>query len=173
MAKDYLQTSFIIDVLATFPFDILVSDSSQVEILGVLKLGRILRLSKIIRYLRTTNDVKASLRIFKMVLFLSVYLHCYTCMWWIIVKQNETWIPPMDQTVFADYSIYTSDFLKQYLYSLLYAVQVCLGSDIFPTDSFETVVTAIGIFVGGLINANIFGELAMIFSELDKNEKIF
>ena len=88
MAKDYLKTTFLIDVLATFPFDFLVTDSSQVEILGVLKLGRILRLSKIIRYLRTTNDVKASLRIFKMVLFLSVYLHCYTCMWWVIVKQK-------------------------------------------------------------------------------------
>ena len=34
-------------------------------------------------------------------------------------------------------------------------------------------MSAIGLFVGGLINANIFGELAMIFSELDKNNKIF
>lgn len=33
--------------------------------------------------------------------------------------------------------------------------------------------SAIGLFVGGLINANIFGELAMIFSELDKSDKIF
>ena len=39
--------------------------------------------------------------------------------------------------------------------------------------SAETVVSAIGLFVGGLINANIFGELAMIFSELDKNAKLF
>ena len=34
-------------------------------------------------------------------------------------------------------------------------------------------MAAIGLFVGGLINANIFGELAMIFSELDKNDKVF
>ena len=52
-------------------------------------------------------------------------------------------------------------------------MQVCLGSDVFPTDTLETSFAAIGLFVGGLINANIFGELAMIFSELDKNEKIF
>lgn len=34
-------------------------------------------------------------------------------------------------------------------------------------------MSAVGLFVGGLINANIFGELAMIFSELDKKEKEF
>jgi hypothetical protein len=174
MALEYLKTTFIIDALATFPFDLLIPDSDEVEIFGILKLGRILRLSKIIRYLRTTNDVKASLRIFKMVLFLSVYLHCYTCLWWQIARKKKLWIPPMDQAIVGiDYSIYDADFLKQYLYSLLYAVQVCLGSDTFPTDITETLVTAIGIFVGGLINANIFGELAMIFSELNKNEKIF
>ena len=48
-----------------------------------------------------------------------------------------------------------------------------MGSDVFPMTSLETVVSAIGLFVGGLINANIFGELAMIFSELDKNAKSF
>ena len=79
----------------------------------------------------------------------------------------------MDQSFGIDYSIYDADFGKKYLYSLLYAVQVCLGSDVFPTDSIETMVAAIGLFVGGLINANIFGELAMIFSELDKTEKVF
>lgn len=102
-----------------------------------------------------------------------VYLHCYTCMWWYIAIRSKQWMPPMDQAFDIDYSIYTSHFLKQYLYSLLYAVQVCLGSDIFPTNTLETAVSAIGLFVGGLINANIFGELAMIFSELDKNYKIF
>ena len=84
MALDYLESTFIIDILATFPFDLFVSDK-DFEIFGILKLGRILRLSKIIRFLRTTNDVKASLRIFKMVLFLMVYLHCYTCAWWLLV----------------------------------------------------------------------------------------
>lgn len=89
MAKEYLMTTFIIDLLATLPFDLIMSDSQEVEIFGILKLGRILRLSKIIQFLRTTEDVKASLRIFKMVLFLLVYLHCYTCLWWSLVFSNK------------------------------------------------------------------------------------
>lgn len=100
----------------------MVPNSDDLEIFGVLKLGRILRLSKIIRFLRTTNDVKASLRIFKMVLFLMVYLHCYTCGWWVIVISSKKWIPPMDQSFGIDYSIYQADFGRKYMYSLLYAV---------------------------------------------------
>lgn len=79
----------------------------------------------------------------------------------------------MDQASGFDYSIYDARFSKKYLYSLLYAVQIVLGSDIFPSDITEVVMSAVGLFVGGLINANIFGELAMIFSELDKKEKEF
>ena len=172
MALDYLQSTFIIDILATVPFDLLFP-KLNVEILGILKLGRILRLSKIIRYLRTTNDIKASLRIFKMVLFLVIYLHSYTCMWWWLALSTKTWMPPMDTAFGVDFSIYKKGFLRKYLVSLLYAVQVCLGSDNFPTNTVETAVAAIGLFVGGLINANIFGELAMIFSELDRNTKAF
>lgn len=96
MAKEYITTTFLIDILATVPFDLILSDSEEVEIFGILKLGRILRLSKIIQFLRTTEDVKASLRIFKMVLFLMVYLHCYTCLWWSLIFSRKTWIPPMD-----------------------------------------------------------------------------
>ena len=96
MAMEYVQTTFVIDVLATVPLDLFVPNSDDLEIFGILKLGRILRLSKIISFLRTTNDVKASLRIFKMVLFLGVYLHCYTCLWWILVISTKKWIPPMD-----------------------------------------------------------------------------
>jgi len=82
-------------------------------------------------------------------------------------------MPPMDQAFAIDYSIYEAYFFKKYLYSLLYAVQVCLGSDVFPTDGVETWFTSIGLFCGAIINANIFGELALIFSELDKLEKEF
>lgn len=108
MAMSYLQTTFVIDFLATVPFELILPSSANIsyDLFGILKLGRILRLSKIIRYLRTTNDVKATLRIFKMVLFLSVYLHCYTCLWWQIASKTKTWIPPMDQSIGIDYSIY-------------------------------------------------------------------
>lgn len=64
--------------------------------MGILKLGRVLRLSKIILFLSSTEDVKASLMIFKMVLFLIIYVHCYACIWWQLNKDDMVWHPVID-----------------------------------------------------------------------------
>ena len=132
-----------------------------IELLGVLKLGRILRLNKIIQFLKTSDDVKAGLRIFKMVLFLTVYLHCFTCYWWQSIKLTETWIPPIDQQKGKDnyYSLYTKDFSQQYLYSLHATVLNTLGFDTQPRNLYQTGICGLGVFMGAIINANIFGEL--------------
>jgi hypothetical protein len=145
-------------------------------VFGILKLGRVLRLNKIIQFLKSANDIKASLKIFKMVLFLTVYLHIYSCYWWSIVSQTETWVPNEDSMHGDDkyYKIYNKDqFTRQYLTSLHWVVLITLGTDVSPQDTYQTVVSSTGMFLGAIINANIFGELALIFSQLDKDTKEF
>lgn len=100
IAKHYLQQGFIIDILSAFPFDLVTmftkSDNQQdptqdkwTQIFSILKLGRLLRFNKIIAYMKTNEDVKATFRICKMVLFLFVYIHLFTCLWWICVREKE------------------------------------------------------------------------------------
>jgi Ion transport protein len=78
----YLKSRFIIDLMATVPFDSvfysLVSQdvSGQLSLLSLLKLFRVLRLTKIIVYLNTSENIKHSLKIFKLLFFLVVYIHC-------------------------------------------------------------------------------------------------
>ena len=48
-----------------------------------------------------------------------------------------------------------------------------LGVDNMPRNIYQTVVGSIGLFIGLLIKANIFGELSLIFSELGLDEKKF
>lgn len=97
--------------MATVPFDSILKLSDQyqtyvkelkknkesqwVQILGILKLGRVLRLNKIIQFLKSTDDVKAGLKLLKMILYLVVYLHSFTCTWWLMVRNTETWVTPM------------------------------------------------------------------------------
>ena len=57
--------------------------------------------------------------------------------------------------------------------SLSNAVFVTLGGGIGPLTSLQTAVASSGLFIGGIINANIFGELSVILSCLDKYNKIF
>ena len=48
-----------------------------------------------------------------------------------------------------------------------------LGSDVWPVGILQTAVMSLGLFFGAVINANIFGELSLIFQQLDKEQKFF
>lgn len=65
LANYYLRTQFLIDFLATVPFDtfaeIILGDAGFFKFLGALKLVRVMRLSKVITYLRSTEETKAIL----------------------------------------------------------------------------------------------------------------
>ena len=91
IAKHYLKAQFWIDLSATIPIDqiieaIMQQSNPYYELFGILKLGRVLRLNKIIAFMNAEEDVKASLKLSKMVFFLVVHLHFYTCIWYLIVR---------------------------------------------------------------------------------------
>ena len=85
IAKSYAFSSrFVIDLLAVFPIDriadmIFQSNSSQLQLFGLFKLIRILRLGKIIAHMRAREDVKMSLKLVQLLLFLVMYIHLIAC----------------------------------------------------------------------------------------------
>lgn len=48
-----------------------------------------------------------------------------------------------------------------------------LGVGSLPSNTVETIVSAAGLFFGVIINAQIFSELAMIFSDMNRPKKQF
>ena len=140
---------------------------------GIMKMGRVLRLNKIIQYLNVTEDVKASMKLFKIVFFLTIYIHLYGCLWWFLVIKDKEWVPYMYQADEDFYFIYHNGLLTEYLVAVHTSVQVLLGGDIGPRDSSQTIIATVGVFMGAIINANIFGELAVILASMGKTEKNF
>ena len=114
VAWNYIKTRFFIDLLATIPFDTLAglffnSDSIYLQLFGLMKLVRVLRLSRIISFLNFQDDVKVTLKLGKVIFFLSIYLHCLACLWFYIVSYDKDWIPPLDyQKGYTD--IYEEDW---------------------------------------------------------------
>ena len=112
MAFNYLQTTFIIDLIATIPFDLILSASNSyreyqkdvvknnkvpwVDLLGIFKLGRLHRLQNMIGFLNVSGDFKSSLKLTKLCIFLVIYIHCLSCYWWFLVKPDKLWIPAID-----------------------------------------------------------------------------
>ena len=98
---NYLKGQFTIDFLATMPFDsvaeLILGEAGIFKLLGALKLVRILRLARIMTYLRIREETKALLNLFKLLFYLIIYVHCFGCVWWMLVASadpdNMMWVP--------------------------------------------------------------------------------
>jgi potassium voltage-gated channel Eag-related subfamily H protein 7 len=97
LAHLYFQGQFTIDFLSTVPFDtfaeLILGDAGFFKVLGVLKLVRVMRLSRIITFLRCDSQTKAMLNLFKLVFYLIMYVHCCGCVFWLLINPTERWIP--------------------------------------------------------------------------------
>ena len=67
----------------------------------------------------------------KDVLYLIMYLHCLACIWFLIVEQDKTWIPPLDY-VYIETGVYESANTYKYWMSLYHSVLMLTGNDIGP-----------------------------------------
>jgi hypothetical protein len=84
----YVKNRFVIDLIATIPFDLILVGSAgkdvsgKLSILSTLKIFRVLRLTKVISYLNASENTKHSLKIFKLLFYLVIYIHCQGCAWY-------------------------------------------------------------------------------------------
>ena len=60
--------------------------------------------------------------------------------------------------------VYTQGIVYKYFVSLHAAVLLATGNDVGPRDTVQVVIGSIGLFLGAIINANIFDELAVLVS---------
>ena len=97
-----MKSRFLIDLIASIPIDniadIFVSSEniSTLNLITLLKLVRVLRLGRLISVMKVKDDIKLSLRLFKLVFFLTLYLHCQGWLWYYIIVKDHTWIPMID-----------------------------------------------------------------------------
>ena len=177
IAVEYLKTRFTVDLLATIPFDniggfFIPEDQTVIlQIFGLLKLVRILRLSRIITFLNVKSDLKMSLKIFKIIFFLVIYLHCVACTWYWIASLDESWLPRTYVFIRGDF-YKTSDFTK-YLEALYHAVLLFTGNDIQASKTLELAFCVPVLIIGALMNANIFGEVAVIVTSANRKSMKF
>jgi hypothetical protein len=50
---------------------------------------------------------------------------------------------------------------------------ITTGNDIGPRNTFQVFFGAVGLFLGAIINANIFGELAVLVAQLNQKNADF
>lgn len=91
IAHNYLTSySCYIDLLATIPFDqlaLLFAGGTDVNLgfFGVLKLVRLLRLRRIVTFLKVNSGFQFGIRLIQSIGMLILIVHWYACIWYLIV----------------------------------------------------------------------------------------
>jgi len=101
IASSYLRGSFAIDFASSVPFGSFIPDSfpnlkSVFNLLGLLKLLRIQRLSSAVTTSNLPQGTKVYLKILMMGFELLVVMHVLGTIWFFLVVKSERWVQNMD-----------------------------------------------------------------------------
>lgn len=101
-----------------------------------------------------------------------LYMHCQGCAWFWIVKDGQLWIPPIDGAD-PDADFYNASIFRMYIESYYYAILLLCANDIGPVGTLQVFVVCVCILMGAIANANIFGNMAVLISEMQRKNQEF
>ena len=115
------------------------------------------------------------MKLFKLIFLLLIYLHCFGCFWFLLVTNTgngDEWMPPLDY-VWVETDLYYRPISYQYWNCIYHSVLVLTGNDIGPRGFWQVLVCLSFVLCGAFINANIFGELAVVLASMNEKQTKF
>ena len=183
--KRYLSTWFIIDVLASVPFDILMYETTgdtsgfnlkMLRLTRSIKMMRLFRIKRIYKRLEYRIKINVSfIRVFKMMIILFFVWHWIACSYWMICSFEDSFIPNDKMGDFqygwAPFRIVETDytFAEQYKIAFFWAVvsSTGIGKDIAPESQLQHSFTTVVIIIGVLTYASIIGSVGTALASID------
>lgn len=178
MARHYLKSSFPIDLLANFPFELLLIFNSEATLGGIsaivlLRMFRLLRMARIFRVFRRwerTGWVNPGyLRISKFLGIMVLLMHWLACGWFLVAAlehfPENSWV--------VECGIQDAAVSSQYIRSLYWTIttMTTVGyGDITPNRDLEIVVSMVVMMIGASMYAFIIGNIASLLSHLDSGK---
>jgi len=172
IAKNYLMGRFFIDFISTIPLDQL-GNLPALQTFQLLKLLRLSRISKIIKNLAMKEDIKIWIKVLNVWFMLFIYLHCLAWLDFLIVNDRQQWVPPLWYVSAASNDLYTSGIVRQYAISFYISILMFGGNEIGGTNEIELAFTGLAMLFSTIINALIFGEMAVLVEAISRKENEF
>ena len=121
-------------------------------------------------YLNVKQDVKASIKLVKLIFFLLMYVHVVACIWFYIINAKKKWIPPLDYIWgWEDQgSFFQKSDLFKYIISFYTSCLFLFGNDLGARDDGQLIFVSIINIMGAICQANLFGELAVLVYNINK-----
>jgi len=100
---------------------------------------------------------------------LILYIHILACLLWVCFVQNMTWVPAVD-FIYAKTALFEEELLKRYLSMCYHAIMVFGLNEVAPRAVIEILVVILMMIISAMMNAFIFGEMAVLVQEMDKKD---
>lgn len=172
-----LHGRFFVDLLATIPFELIVAvimpnADFSFQVFGLLKLVRLLRLGRIITYMKFKQGLKIGFRIFQLLFFLLLLVHWIGCIWYMLVSSEDSWLPPKDLDA-GETDFYRLSSLRQYTVVFYYAILLIVGNESAPRSTGQTIFSSLVVIMGAIVTAFIFGNMAALMATINKKDSHF
>ena len=175
VARHYLKTLFLIDLLATVPLDAFFLGGEDLRVAGVslvlvlrqLRLLRVVRLFVIFRRWQSLSWTNSGyLRIAKYFTIFMLLVHWIACAWFLVPYlegfPENCWV--------VQQGIEHANPVTQYIRALYWVIQTMATvgyGDITPHRDFEYVFSIVIMLIGASTYAFIIGNIASLASNLD------
>ncbi|MDA3959123.1 ion transporter [Oceanispirochaeta sp.] len=161
--KNYLKKAFPIDLLAAFPFFMILSLFPSPLMLQIAFLSNILRLAKLLRIGRTIGRIRNSkrlnpsfIRMSLLIFWILIAAHLISCAW-MSIWENPGALNPLNAE---------SMYLRSFYWTVTTLTTIGYG-DISPSTNLETIFVIIIELIGAGMYGFIIGNIANIIANID------
>lgn len=174
IAKKYLLGGrFWIDLISSIPLDSLqIEQLSVLAALGMLKLIRTARISKIIQHLNVSQLAKTYLKTAQLLFNLMLFIHLQACIWWLVITIQETWVPTMDYIFFST-TLYNEGIGVQYWSSMYHSVMLFGVNEMASRTTLVLVTSSFIMLFSAMVRANLIGQVAVLIGDMSKKSMKF
>ena len=168
-AQYFYSGRLVMDILAAIPYEFLdLFSSSHIRLFSMLKFLRLMRLGKVIRFMRTNDKTKLKIELGQLAGIFLLYLHVQACFWFMLTSSGEEYVPPAQYI--HGVSVLEGSIWLQYAYSLYMSVYLLTGAEIGPRTDWERIVAGGFILSGQLFQAFMFGKIAVVLFNLNSKQ---
>ena len=179
--SNYMSTWFVVDLVASMPVEIIAiaiagissgSISGNIALLGVLKIPRLLRLGRILKFMEKFQYVNLW-RIFRLLGLVILFSHWVACLWYYMCSMVAD-TPEDDLEIFA-WCSEESDWTdaQRYFHAAHVAMLMLMGDGVHTVTVEQKIVAWAVVLFGGFLYAVIFGNVSVLVSDMDTGSRLF
>lgn len=166
-----LYGRFWIDLTASLPLELLqviISTSQEnLRFFGLLKMVRLLRLGRMISFLRSKQRLQFSMKIIQILFFLFIIIHWINCLWSFLTTREEVWFPPKDLDS-RETKAYEASKMDRYFLFYYYGILTLVGNELLPVKFSEILAAIFLLLLGTVFIGAAIGEFTNLISNMTK-----